>query len=52
MEMKYWEHEKENFIEVLTFDRPPINAINTEAVIELKEALVEFENRSCIYCSC
>jgi len=44
MEMKYWEHEKENFIEVLTFDRPPINAINTEAVIELKEALVEFEN--------
>jgi enoyl-CoA hydratase/carnithine racemase len=46
MEMKHWEYEKEDFIEVLTFDRPPINAINTEAVIELKEALVEFDHNN------
>ena len=46
MEMKYWKYEKEDFIEVLTFDRPPINAINTEAIIELREALVEFDHNN------
>lgn len=43
MELKFWKIEIEDHIALLTFDRPPKNAITTDAVIEFKEALEKLD---------
>ena len=43
MELKFWKSEIEDRIALLTFDRPPNNAMTTDAVVEFKAALEKLD---------